>query len=124
MSDGATPDGLLSRLDRLSGIGYSDDGMVKAIIDGSGVPESVTIDPGALRNGACTLGDAVVTAIKAALDDVRDQTASLIDANVDVTNYGSAPRTLDDIAREVTRRADELAADFDAVQRRLMDRLP
>lgn len=98
--------------------------MVRATVDGSGVPESLTIDPEALRHGSRALGDAVVTAIKAALDDVRCQTASVIDARVEATYHGSAPRTLDDIARDVTRRADELAADFDVVQRRLMDRLP
>ncbi len=124
MSEGATPDGLLSRLSELSGIGYSGDGLVRAAVDGSGVPESVTIDPEALRNGARALGEAVVTAMKAALEDVRVQAASAIDANVEAAGYGSVPRTLDDIARDVTRRADELAADFDMVQRRLMERLP
>lgn len=112
---------LLDALDVLTGIGRSDDGLVRVEVDGAGRATAVTLEADAMRLGRNELAAGVLKALRAAYDDVDGQARTVLRATV-VEEPG--PGWSPDAARaDVLRRAEETAGEFEAVRRQLMDRM-
>jgi DNA-binding protein YbaB len=124
MAMNGVPDRLSERLNQLSGIGSSGDRLVRVVVDGCGVPQSITIDPAATRLEIQALGDAFIAATKAALDDLQGQAAALIQGELADDALGPTPILPSEAVRQVNRRAEQAMNDFDAVRRQMLDRLP
>ncbi|MGN9776405.1 YbaB/EbfC family nucleoid-associated protein [Micromonospora sp. H33] len=97
------------------GVGSAAGGQVEVVMIGQRV-ESVTLDPRALRMGADLLGEQLVQAMNAALDDLRHQAAT--DAQAPAVDPEQLGRTLDELQNESVRSMSAMTeALADAVRR-------
>lgn len=100
-----TPDGAApapgTEVEPVRGVGSAAGGQVEVVVAGQRV-ESVTLDPRALRMGADLLGEQLVQAVNAALDDLREQAAAKAQpgSTADPAQLG---RTLDELQNESVR---------------------
>ncbi|WP_170292274.1 YbaB/EbfC family nucleoid-associated protein [Actinoplanes teichomyceticus] len=113
-------------MNSLSGVGLSDDRLVRVGVDGSGTPQTVVIEPEAMQLSCQQLSASVLTAVTAALDDVRGQVAALMESELMVQpdDFGSASASPEAAVWRLSRQAEQTMGDFDAVRRHLFDRLP
>jgi YbaB/EbfC DNA-binding family protein len=79
----------------LRGEGSGADGLVRAVVTQGGRLESVAIDPRLLRQGVEALGEQLVAAVNAALDDLAAQ-APPADPSADLAGLSSRLESLQD----------------------------
>lgn len=90
---------------------------MRAVVDGSGMPREVTIQPGAMRKRPEALAAAVLAALRGAHDDLHHQIAAVMQG----VGLIDAPReaVMPTSTHEVARQAEQLADEVDVARRKL-----
>ncbi|MEQ4302282.1 YbaB/EbfC family nucleoid-associated protein [Plantactinospora sp. B6F1] len=117
-------DPVLAALDRVSGHGRSEDGLVRVAIDGDGIPSELTIDAEAMRQPPATLSASILQALRHAHEDLSVQVGQEIARAAEVGDPAGTPSAAADAARaadELDRMAQDMSGEFEMMRRRLFD---
>ncbi|GAB3970450.1 hypothetical protein GCM10027615_26890 [Plantactinospora veratri] len=117
-------DSVLAALDRVSGHGQSEDGLVRVAIDGGGIPSELTIDAEAMRQAPAALSASILEALRHAHEDLGVQVGQELARAADAGDPAGTPSTAADAARaadDLDRMAQDMSGEFETVRRRLFD---
>jgi DNA-binding protein YbaB len=78
--------------DEISGVGEAANGLVTVRVKPGGKPSELTIDPRAMRLGSEVLGEEIVKAISAAIDDAAATLTDMVGAGMEVDPLQLAKR--------------------------------
>ncbi|WP_214414279.1 YbaB/EbfC family nucleoid-associated protein [Sphaerisporangium fuscum] len=110
--------GAFDELRQIKGEGTAADGLIRAVVDGSGKIEQVEIGPRAMRLDSQTIAEAVTEAVREAQEDARRQNEQLLLAATE----GESPRLdLDGLRRQFDAINDDFARTVDDIAYRDRD---
>ncbi|TNY36681.1 YbaB/EbfC family nucleoid-associated protein [Thermomonospora catenispora] len=103
--------------EEVKGVGEAADGRVTATVNGSGLLESVELNPRVLRLPAEEIGEHIVTAVNAALQDFRTKASRATDAApVDLNALAASMQELQD---QSVRQMTQIGQAFNELLTRL-----
>lgn len=117
-------DSVLAALDRIIGHGRSEDGLVRAAIDGGGIPGKLTIDAETMRQAPAVLSASILEALRRAHEDLGVQVGQELARVADAGGSAGTPSAAGDAARaadELDRMAQDMSGEFEMMRRRLFD---
>ncbi|MGI5213801.1 YbaB/EbfC family nucleoid-associated protein [Plantactinospora sp. CA-290183] len=117
-------DSVLAALDRATGHGRSEDGLVRAVIDGGGIPSELAIDDDAMRQAPAALSASILEALRHAHEDLRLQVGQELARASDAGDPAGTPFTAVDatrVADDLDRMAQDMSGEFELMRRRLFD---
>ncbi|GGP91597.1 YbaB/EbfC family nucleoid-associated protein [Streptosporangium pseudovulgare] len=109
-----------SEWETLRGGGQAADGQVSVLVGPDGRLREVNLNPRVMRMASEDLAREILTAVNAALDDLRMNVPGLDPATV--PDPGALARSLEGVHDDVMRRMDEFAAGIESTVRRLEER--
>ncbi|GAA3754226.1 hypothetical protein GCM10022225_43770 [Plantactinospora mayteni] len=117
-------DSVLAALDRASGHGRSEDGLVRVAIDGGGIPSELTIDSEAMRQTPAALSASILEALRHAHEDLRVQVGQELARAAGAGDPAGTPSAADDAARvadDLDRMAQDMSGEFEMMRCRVFD---
>lgn len=117
-------DSVLAALDRVSGHGRSEDGLVRVVIDGGGIPRELVIGDEAMRQAPAALSASILEALLHAHEDLRVQVGQELAGASDADDPAGTPSAATDaahIADDLDRMAQDMSGEFEMIRRRLFD---
>ncbi|MFG1755273.1 YbaB/EbfC family nucleoid-associated protein [Streptosporangium sandarakinum] len=109
-----------SEREALRGCGQAADGQVRVLVGPDGRLREVNLNPRVMRMASEDLAREILTAVNAAVDDLRTDVHGLDPATVPVPT--ALARSLEGVHDDVMRRMDEFAAGIESTVRRLEER--
>ncbi|MER7213581.1 YbaB/EbfC family nucleoid-associated protein [Streptosporangium sp. NPDC000239] len=106
--------------DPLQGSGRAADGQVGVLVGPDGRLAALNLNPRVMRMASEDLAREILTAVNAALDDLRANIPGLDPAAI--PDPGRLAESLEDVHADVTRRLDEFASGIESTVRRLEER--
>ncbi|MEU1737245.1 YbaB/EbfC family nucleoid-associated protein [Streptosporangium sp. NPDC020145] len=109
-----------NRGDPLQGSGRAADGQVSVLVGPDGRLAALNLNPRVMRMASEDLAREILTAVNAALDDLRANIPGLDPAAI--PDPGRLAESLEGVHADVTRRLDEFASGIESTVRRLEER--
>ncbi|MEU1878595.1 YbaB/EbfC family nucleoid-associated protein [Streptosporangium sp. NPDC020072] len=106
--------------DPLQGSGRAADGQVSVLVGPDGRLAALNLNPRVMRMASEDLAREILTAVNAALDDLRANIPGLDPAAI--PDPGRLAESLEGVHADVTRRLDEFASGIESTVRRLEER--
>ncbi|GAB3816141.1 YbaB/EbfC family nucleoid-associated protein [Micromonospora zhanjiangensis] len=114
---------LIDALDRLTGVGRSEDGLVLARVDAAGLPTEIHIEPAGMRMSSGTLGTSIIAAIRAAHEDLQAQASAAVRAQVDQSGSTFGVGSIEASRADLARQVEQVTEEARAIHAHLLDRL-
>jgi DNA-binding protein YbaB len=109
----------------ITGEGEAADGLIRAVVDGSGGIREVALNPRAMRLDSATLAEALTRAVREAQSDAKSKTAQLLggagadlDLDLEPPDQDQLRETLqgieDSFSQKIDARTDEILRRFES----------
>jgi DNA-binding protein YbaB len=93
-------------LAEIAGVGEAADGMVQAMVDGTGGIQKVTVNPRAMRLDSQSLAEEVTLAVRAAQEDAQNKTSQVLGAVLGGANLAKDALDRDKIGEQLQKIQD------------------
>ncbi|MEU0484767.1 YbaB/EbfC family nucleoid-associated protein [Streptosporangium sp. NPDC006013] len=115
--------GAVEEIGAVRGEGESADGLVRATVDGGGMIQGIRLDARAMRLGSEGLAEALTDVVRAAQEDARRRTESLLRSALGgetppVIDVGRTLRRFEEVQESFARSMDGSFAELDRLRRR------
>jgi DNA-binding protein YbaB len=116
---------ITATLGTLEGVGQAADGRIRATVGGGAALSGLTLDPRVMRMDSASLSEAIVEAVRAASQDLEQQTERLMTEVLGgsplefLRDPGRTQEIFDGIQADLRRSVDDIMARVDDVRRSL-----